>query len=245
MILENRTPKKRLDHLLVEQGLVISRSQAESYIRLGRVSVDGRVVTKPGHFVAPSAKLAVAGAQYVSRAALKLASVAEKLHLSFKGKVILDVGSSTGGFTDFALHSGAAKSIAVDVGTNQLHPTLRTDPRIELHEQTDIRDIHKLSTEVDVVVIDVSFISLREVLPHIASLVTPRTQIVAMVKPQFEIGGDAKHKGVIKNDTMRRTILKDFETWARQQFVMVDKADSDIAGEKGNRERFYLLRSAA
>jgi 23S rRNA (cytidine1920-2'-O)/16S rRNA (cytidine1409-2'-O)-methyltransferase len=234
--------KLRLDHLLVARHLVTTRSQAESYIRLGKVQVNGRVITKPGYFVAEDASVSLKSEQYVSRAGLKLGSVAEKLQLSFRGKAILDVGSSTGGFTDYALQHGAIKSIAVDVGTYQLHPTLRTDSRIELHERTDIRDMHKLSTPVQMVVIDVSFISLRDVLPHIAKLVAPGTQIVAMVKPQFEAGSTAKHKGVIKNDTMRRQILKDFETWARQNFVLLDKADSDVSGEKGNRERFYLLQ---
>jgi 23S rRNA (cytidine1920-2'-O)/16S rRNA (cytidine1409-2'-O)-methyltransferase len=238
-------PKQRLDHLLVARRLVTTRSQAESYIRLGKVQVNGRVITKPGYFVAEDAALDLKSEQYVSRAALKLGSVAEKLQLSFRGKAILDVGSSTGGFTDYALKHGATKSIAVDVGTYQLHPTLRADSRIELHERTDIRDMHKLSTPVQMVVIDVSFISLRDVLPHIAKLVAPGSQIVAMVKPQFEAGSGAKHKGVIKNDTMRRQILKDFETWARQHFVVLDKADSDVSGEKGNQERFYLLQKGA
>lgn len=233
--------KQRLDHLLVQKGLVGTRSQAESYIRLGRVQVAGRVVQKPGFFADVTATIELKSEQFVSRAALKLASVAEKLHVNFRDKVILDVGSSTGGFTDYALSRGAKKSVAVDVGTEQLHPKLRTDPRIELHEQTDIRDMHSLSTPVDIVVIDVSFISLRDVLPHIATLAGAKTQIVAMLKPQFEAGSGDKHKGVIKNDTMRRQILKDFEAWTRKYFVIHDKADSDVAGEKGNRERFYLL----
>lgn len=233
----------RLDHLLTKKNLVPTRSQAESYIRLGRVKANGRVVTKPGYYVPINSVVEIEGDQYVSRAALKLASVTEKLGLAFKEKTVLDVGSSTGGFTDFALQHGARRVIAVDVGTNQLHPSLRTDPRIELHEQTDIRDMHSLSTEVDIVVIDVSFISLRDVLPHIAALVGKRAGIVAMLKPQFESGSGIKHKGVIKNDTMRRHILKEFELWTKQYFVIADKADSDVAGEKGNRERFYLLRS--
>lgn len=237
--------KQRLDHLLVARGMVPTRSQAESYIRLGKVKVKGQVITKPGFFVAEDASVTLKSEQYVSRAGLKLASIAEKLKLDFKGKIVLDVGSSTGGFTDYALQHGAVKSIAVDVGTQQLHPKLRPDPRIELNEQTDIRDIHSLSTPADIVVIDVSFISLRDVLPHIASLITPEARLAAMVKPQFEAGGGAKHKGVIKNDTVRRQILKGFEAWVRQYFVIIDKADSDVAGEKGNRERFYLLQKIA
>lgn len=237
--------KQRLDQVVHARGLVISRSQAESWIRLGKVQVDGEVITKPGHFVTDSSVIELkAEEQYVSRAGLKLASVATVLHLDFTGKVMLDVGSSTGGFTDFALRHGARKVIAVDVGTDQLHPSLHGDSRIELHEQTDIRDMRApLSDTPDIVVIDVSFISLREVLPHIASLCSPQTRIIAMVKPQFEaIASNLKHKGVIKNDRMRRDILKDFENWARQYFVIEDKSDSDIAGSKGNVERFYSLR---
>lgn len=238
--------KQRLDQLVHARGLVISRSQAESWIRLGKVQVNGEVVTKPGYFANDDDIIELkTDEQYVSRAGLKLASVAQTLRLDFKGRVMLDVGSSTGGFTDYALQHGARKVIAVDVGTDQLHPKLHGDQRIELHEQTDIRDMKQLSDMPDIVVIDVSFISLREVLPHIASLCNGQTAIVAMVKPQFEaVAANLKHKGVIKNDRMRREILKDFETWARQHFVIVDKADSDIAGSKGNVERFYHLRKA-
>ena len=183
--------------------------------------------------------------KYVSRAGLKLASVAEALKLDFKNKVVLDVGSSTGGFTDYALQHGATYVVAVDVGTNQLHPSLRANKQIELHEQTDIRDVKEVSKSPDIVVIDVSFISLKEILPTVARLSTKQTQVVAMVKPQFEAGDSAKHKGVIKNDRMRRNILQDFEHWVKSQFVIIDKADSQVAGTKGNQERFYLLIKAA
>lgn len=237
--------KQRLDQLLVERGLVPTRSQAESWIRLGKVFVNGKAVVKPGAFTSNEAIVELkAEEQYVSRAGLKLASVAKALKLQFKDKVMLDVGSSTGGFTDYALRHGARKVFAVDVGTDQLHPTLRTDSRIELHEQTDIRDF-KPSETPDLIVIDVSFISLRDVLPYLAKLCGPQTVIAAMVKPQFEAGAsNVKHKGVIKNDRMRRDILKDFEMWVTGQFVIVDKADSDVAGTKGNRERFYVLKRA-
>lgn len=231
----------RLDSLLVMRRIVSTRSQAESYIRLGKVYVDGKVIKKPGYFASDSAKIILKSDQYVSRAGLKLASIAEKLKIDFTNKVVLDVGSSTGGFTDFALRNGASRVIAVDVGTNQLHKSLRENPKIELHEQTDIRDIYNLSAAVDIVVIDISFISLKEVLPHIQKLVGVEAYVVAMCKPQFESGFN-KHKGVIKNDKMRREILKDFEQWLRTLFVVLNKADSDVAGEKGNRERFYLLR---
>lgn len=235
--------KQRLDQALVERGLVATRSQAESWVRLGKVFVDGKAVAKPGYFVSEAQKVELKAAeQYVSRAGLKLASVSEALKLNFKDKVMLDVGSSTGGFTDYALQHGARKIIAVEVGTNQMHLSLLGHPKIELHEQTDIRDVHELSATPDIVVIDVSFISLRDILPHIATLCSKKTEIIAMVKPQFEAGNSSlKHKGVIKNDRMRRDILKDFEAWARQYFVVADKADSQISGAKGNLERFYKL----
>lgn len=237
--------KIRLDVALVQQALTTTRSQAESYIKLGQVKVNGKIVKKAGEQVGESDRLELtATEQYVSRAALKLASVATILKLSFVNKTVLDVGSSTGGFTDYALRHGARKVIAVEVGTNQLHPSLHGNPQIELHEQTDIRDF-KTDQQIDIVLADVSFISLREILPSVARLCSKQTQIAVMVKPQFEAGNSSlKHKGVIKNDAMRRTILKDFESWARTSFVVIDKADSSVSGAKGNQERFYLLRKA-
>lgn len=241
--MSEKSNKLRLDQAVVAQGFVPTRSQAESFIRLGSVKVNNKIVTKPGHMVTgvDAIKL-TATEQYVSRAGLKLASVSALFKLDFRGKVVLDVGSSTGGFTDYALRKGADYVIAVDVGSNQLHPTLRHHPQIELHEQTDIRDMKKLSRSVDYVVIDVSFISLRDILPHIARLVSPGAQIIAMVKPQFEASNSAvKHKGVIKNEKLRRDILKDFELWTKQYFKIIDKADSQVSGQKGNKERFYVL----
>jgi 23S rRNA (cytidine1920-2'-O)/16S rRNA (cytidine1409-2'-O)-methyltransferase len=249
------------------------------------VLVAGKRITKPGFFVAETTEIKLeAEEQYVSRAGLKLASVAQLLGLDFRGKTVLDVGSSTGGFTDYSLRHGAKKVYAVDVGTNQLHPSLRQDKRIELHEKTDIRDftlaplpsfdakasarrsldagpasraapsshasgvaqrgtpsaVTRGSIDLpDIIVIDVSFISLREILPHIARELTgEKTQIAAMVKPQFEAGYNQTNRGVIKNDSVRRKILQDFETWAKNLFVINDKRDSDVAGAKGNRERF-------
>jgi 23S rRNA (cytidine1920-2'-O)/16S rRNA (cytidine1409-2'-O)-methyltransferase len=237
--------KQRLDIELTKRGLTASRSQAESWIKLGKVTVGGTVVTKPGYFVQNDAVVALmALEQYVSRAGLKLASVSDLLRLDFKDAIVLDVGSSTGGFTDYALRHGARKVYAVDVGTDQLHPKLRAEAAVELHEKTDIRDFYIKGDMPNIIVIDVSFISLREILPHIAkSLSDKNTRIAAMVKPQFEAKkGQLGNSGVIKNDTMRRAILKDFETWAKQYFVIIDKADSDVHGAKGNQERFYLLK---
>lgn len=253
---KHQRPKQRLDQYLAEHGLAPTRSQAESLIKLGRVKVNNKIVQKPGQFVSVNDEILIApGENYVSRAGLKLASVAAKLGITFAGKIVLDVGSSTGGFTDYALQHGASKVIAVDVGTDQLHPTLHGDKRIELHEQLDIRhlildarevashpNVQRLASIPDIILIDVSFISLKEVLPHIKTLCGPKTDVLAMLKPQFEAGDTYKHRGVIKNDTMRRQILKDFESWANKRFSIIDKADSEVTGAKGNRERFYLLR---
>jgi 23S rRNA (cytidine1920-2'-O)/16S rRNA (cytidine1409-2'-O)-methyltransferase len=234
--------KQRLDVTLAQRKLASSRSQAESWVKLGKVTVDGRVIMKPGHFVGDNAEIKLlAEVQYVSRAGLKLASVADIFKLDFRGKIVLDVGSSTGGFTDYALRHGAKRVYAVDVGTDQLHPSLRGNYQIELHEKTDIRDF-LMKIMPDIIVIDVSFISLRDILPHIHdNLSDNNTQIVAMVKPQFEAGKDQTNKGIIKNDAIRRQILKDFEDWSRKYFVIQNKRDSDVAGAKGNQERFYLL----
>lgn len=239
--------KRRLDHALVARGLTSSRSQAESWIRLGKVTVDGKVTSKPGFFVRETAVVKLtAEEQYVSRAGLKLASVAKLLNLDFRDAIVLDVGSSTGGFTDYALQHGARKVYAVDVGTKQLHPSLRGNKRIALHEKTDIRDFFIKGDLPSIVVIDVSFISLREILPHIAeNLSGPDTKIAAMLKPQFEAGRNQTNKGIIKNEAVRRQILKEFETWAKQYFVVSDKRDSDVAGAKGNQERFYILKPLA
>lgn len=180
---------------------------------------------------------------YVSRGGDKLESAHSKFKLNFKEKIVLDVGSSTGGFTDFALQHGAKKVIAVDSGTNQLHSSLRNNSKLDLHEKTDIRDLQGQTLMIDIILMDLSFISLREILPHIQIFCNQDTNVVAMVKPQFEGENKYKHKGIIKNETMRRDILKDFEAWVKKYFVVKDKVDSEVTGSKGNRERFYLLKS--
>ena len=236
--------KQRLDKAVLAAGLVGSRSQAENYIRLGVVTVDGQVVRKAGTMVSDDAKLCLnLDKRYVSRAGLKLSSVADIFGIEFADKTVLDIGSSTGGFTDYALQHGARKVIAVDVGTDQLHPSLRGNRQIELHEKTDIRDF-RTDQKIDIIVVDVSFISLRDILPHVSrNLMSPDTQLAAMVKPQFEASRQQVSKGVIKNNSVRRKILNDFEAWTRQYFVVTAKRDSDVAGAHGNLERFYLLKN--
>lgn len=237
--------KQRLDKALVERGLAITRSQADNFIRLGYVFLNKKIVQKSGTMVSDSDEIKLEKKEtYVSRAGLKLASVAEYFHLNFQDKTVLDIGSSTGGFTDYSLRHGAKKVFAVDVGTDQLHPSLRSNPKIVLHEKTDIRDFYA-GEAIDIIVGDVSFISLREILPHVAeNLMNSSTVLIAMVKPQFEAGRHQVNKGIIKNDKVRRQILSDFEDWARKYFVILDKKDSEVAGSKGNLERFYKLKLA-
>jgi len=236
--------KKRLDVLLVERGLVDTRNKAAALIMAGEVIVDEQAWTKPGHQFADDAVIRLKNQmQYVSRAGDKLASVIEPLQLDFTNKVVLDVGSSTGGFTDCALQQGATKVIGVDVGTNQLAYKLRVDERVELHEQTDIRDFES-EEKADMAVIDVSFISLIKILEHVAALIKDDGQIIAMVKPQFEAGkalADA-HKGLIVDEEVRLKVLADFRAWAEEHFSIQAEADSEVHGRHGNRERFFLLK---
>lgn len=242
--MNNKKYPMRLDQALVVRKITYSRTKGEEAVRSGRIKVNGITVTKASTMVRDDDEIKTsASEEYVSRAGLKLASVAKRLKVSFENKIVLDVGSSTGGFTEYALKHGAKKVFAVDVGTDQLHPKLHGHPKIELHEKTDIRNFTP-SQRPDVVVMDVSFISLRYILPHIAEITDKKVQIVAMVKPQFEAGKEQINKGVIKNDTMRRHILKDFELWAQTTFIIQDKADSEVAGAKGNVERFYLLKKS-
>ena len=235
--------KQRLDKALVERGLVTTRSQADNFIRLGYVFLNKKIVQKSGTMVSDSDEIKLEKKEtYVSRAGLKLASVAEYFHLNFQDKIVLDIGSSTGGFTDYSLRHGAKKVFAVDVGTDQLHPSLRSNPKIALYEKTDIRDFYADESS-DIIVGDVSFISLREILPHVAeNLMNTNTVLIAMVKPQFEAGRHQVNKGIIKNDKVRRQILSDFEDWAKKYFIVLDKKDSEVAGSKGNLERFYKLK---
>ncbi len=232
----------RLDQKLFELKIVLSRSQAVNYIKLGYVLVNGNIVTKPSFLVSnQSIKLNIVD-QYVSRAGFKLESVIEKLQVNFDDKTVLDVGSSTGGFTDYALKHGAKMVTAVDVGSEQLHNSLRINPKVRLFEKTDIRNFIS-NDRFDLILIDVSFISLKNIMAVIRSFATKKTLIIAMVKPQFEtIRNNLRQDGVVKNNSIRRQILKDFENYISQDFKIINKADSLISGHNGNLERFYLLK---
>jgi 23S rRNA (cytidine1920-2'-O)/16S rRNA (cytidine1409-2'-O)-methyltransferase len=251
--------KKRLDVILVERGLAASRTQAAGMIMAGEVSSEGRVLDKPGVSQDETIELTIKNPpQYVSRGGDKLASVADSLGLDFAGKTVLDVGSSTGGFTDYALQYGAAKVFCVDVGNAQLAYKLRGDDRVVVMERTDIRnvlapnekilnqvqDVKSILPEmVDMIVMDVSFISAIKVLAGLPRFLKDGGSIVVMAKPQFEAGKAIadRYEGVIPVGPVRDEILSGLETEISEQFEIVAQADSGLAGVHGNLERFYKL----
>ncbi len=181
----------------------------------------------------------------VSRAEIKLANAVEAFAFDFREKTVLDIGSSTGGFTEYALRRGAGKVIAVEKGTNQMKAPLCFDSKIELHEKTDVLDF-KTKEKIDVILADVSFISLRNVLSYAKKeLATSETEFLVMLKPQFEARPEQLLKGIVKNEKMRRTIIKGFEAWVQNNgFVINNKRDNSLAGKNGNLERFYYLSLA-
>lgn len=170
----------------------------------------------------------------------------------FRDKIVLDIGSSTGGFTQFALDRGAKKVIAVEKGTNQMQAPLCHDPRVDLHEKTDIFDVkahndsHILIESPDVILADVSFITLKDVLTHTkTNLANKETDFLVMLKPQFEAAPDQLVKGVVKNERIRREIIKNFEHWLKyNNFIIINKRDNNLKGKTGNQERFYWLKLA-
>ncbi len=237
------------EYLVSKKGL--SRSRAQDLIKRGKVRLGTKIITKPAWKVQGSERIQILEREdYVSRAGHKLSSAAEALGVDFAGKVVLDIGSSTGGFTDYALQQKAKSVVAVDVGTDQLHPKLRLDARVDLYEKTDIRDFAwpEGTEAADIVVADVSFISLSKILPTVSKLVSKNTQLLMMAKPQFEVQqsrGIKLNNGVVKNSKDRRQILTDFEHWLKDNdWVIAGKRDSELAGSKGNIERFYLLHKA-
>ena len=236
----------RLDQLVVDLGLAPSRSQARSLIMMGRVLVDGVKVCKAGVSVPSTSSLRVLddGRRYVSRGGLKLARAIESFQVEVEGLVALDVGASTGGFTDCLLEAGATRVYAVDVGYGQLHWRLRNDPRVVVMERTNIRHLHRLPEDAEIAVIDVSFISLSLVLPAVKGLLADAGEIVALVKPQFEAGRDKVARGgVVRDPVVRRGAIERVLEVARELgFEVLGGVDSPIRGPKGNLEHLVYLR---
>lgn len=178
-----------------------------------------------------------------NRGYFKIKGAAGAFNFVFKDKVVLDIGSSTGGFTQYALDQGAKKVIAVEKGTNQMKEPLRSDPRVELHEKTDIFDF---VCKPDIILADVSFISLTKILKYAKDhLAGKNTDFLVMLKPQFEADDRDLKDGVIKNETIRRAVIKKFEQWLKfNGFVIINKKDNELSGKHGNTEKFYHLRLA-
>ena len=232
--------KKRLDVLLVERGLAESRSQAQALVLAGLVPG----FDKPGHQVPEDAELAVDQLpRFVSRGGEKLANALEQLEVELDGRDAIDVGASTGGFTDCLLQNGVARVIAVDVGYGQLHPKLRDDPRVTVLERTNARTLSELPFRPDLLVCDVSFMSVRLVLPPVLALMEPGWDALVMVKPQFEAGkGEVAKGGVLRDAEIHRRVLREVvEAGLGWGATAVGVVDSGLPGPKGNREFFLHL----
>lgn len=231
--------KKRLDVLLVERGLADSRAQAQALVLAGRVPG----YEKPGMQVDDAAPLEISAApQYVSRGGEKLANALDRFAIDPSGKDCLDVGASTGGFTDVLLQRGAARVVAVDVGYGQLHEKLRADPRVTVIERTNARHLEELPFAPELVVCDVSFISIRLALPPALALARPGWEAVILVKPQFEAGRAEVKGGVVRDVDVRRRVVREVAAaavaWGGET---VGAVDSGVPGPKGNREVFLHL----
>lgn len=244
-------PKTRLDVLLVERGLVASRERARAVILAGHVRVDGQVVSKAGTAVPAGAavELSTPDHPYVGRGGLKLAHALDVFGIPVAGRRGLDIGASTGGFTDVMLQRGARDVIALDVGHNQLDWRIRTDPRVHVREGVNARSLSASDVPhaVDLVTIDVSFISLRHILPSVPGVLAPGGDVVALVKPQFEAGRDDVGKGGIVSDpAIHEAVLQRVTLEAEAfGFTRVAMTASPITGATGNREFFLHLRLRA
>jgi 23S rRNA (cytidine1920-2'-O)/16S rRNA (cytidine1409-2'-O)-methyltransferase len=231
--------KKRLDVLLVERGLAESRAQAQALVLAGLVPGH----EKAGEQVDESAELTVASPPpYVSRGGEKLAHALDAFGVDPAGRDCLDVGASTGGFTDVLLQRGAARVIALDVGRGQLHPRLRDDPRVTVLERTNARELSELPFEPELVTCDVSFISLRKALPPALELALRGWEAVVLVKPQFEAARGEARRGVVRDPEAWRRVLREVaEAAVGWQAVVAGVVDSGLPGPKGNREFFLHL----
>ncbi len=242
------TPKVRLDTLLVERGISASRERARALIMSGNVVVGESRIDKAGTLVARDAGIRIKGEDnpYVSRGGLKLRGALREFGIAVQGKVALDIGASTGGFTDCLLQEGAARVYAVDVGYGQLAWKLREDRRVINIERTNIRtfDGTGVADGIDIATIDASFISLKLVLPAVLRLLTGEALILALIKPQFEVGREnvGKH-GVVRDPLLHRKVVEEIAAWCRQRGLSVlGTCESPLLGPAGNREFFLLAK---
>ena len=238
--------RERVDTLLVNRGLVASRTRARALIEAGKVYADGVQVSKASAPVSGSVELEVRDHEpaYVSRGGHKLAGALRDLSLDPAGLVVADIGASTGGFTDCVLRAGALRVYAVDVGHGQLAPALASDPRVVSIEHTNARYLsaQSLPERVDLVLVDASFISLTKLLPALATIMKPGARLLALVKPQFEVGPEHVGKGVVWSDELRTQALQGVIESAREMGLScAGHADSQLQGPEGNREIFALF----
>lgn len=247
----HRPRRDRLDKVLVERGLVATRERARALILAARVLVDGRVVSKAGTAVATDASIALVTPDhpYVGRGGVKLAHALEAFGISVTGRVALDIGASTGGFTDVLLRRGAKAVIALDVGHGQLDWQLRRDPRVVVLERVNARYLTASALppahpRVDIVTIDVAFISLRQILPVVPPLLTPEADVIALVKPQFEAGRSEVGKGgVVRDPAIQARVVDETVAFAdRVGLQSIATVPSPITGAEGNREVLLHLR---
>jgi 23S rRNA (cytidine1920-2'-O)/16S rRNA (cytidine1409-2'-O)-methyltransferase len=239
-------PRKRADVLLVERGLFESRARARAAIEAGLVTANDKPVTKPSETIAEDAVLQAEPAHpYVSRGGVKLAGALERYPIEIEDHVCLDVGASTGGFTEVLLANGASLVFAVDVGRDQLHPSLRGHPKIVSMEETDIRSYEgkRLPARPDIVVIDVSFISLKTVLPVALSLAAAPMHLLALIKPQFEAERKHNKRGIIRDAAVHQEICDDIAAFAASLGCTdIEVFPSSIEGGDGNIEFFLGAR---
>lgn len=245
------TRKSRLDVLLVERGLVESRTKAQALILAGHVHVTGYPDAKAGSQLPTDAEIAVAMPEHpwVGRGGIKLAHALSAFGIDVANRVALDIGASTGGFTDVLLQHGARHVIAVDVGRGQLHWKLRSDPRVTLHEATNARslgraDLPELDKGADIVTIDVSFISLRHILPALPDLLAPGADVIALIKPQFEAGRDeVGDGGIIRDPAIHQRVIDDVTRFgAEVGLTRIAVVPSPITGAEGNVEFLMHLK---
>lgn len=237
--------KVRLDQFLVARGDCSSREKAVQTIKSGRVLVRGKVISKPSFLVEGEEITVLPAEEYVSRGAFKIKRAYQEFDLSFEGKVVVDIGASTGGFTDFALKKGAKKVYAIDVGKGELAPSLRQDERVVNLEGQDFRLIDKnLCKDANMIIGDLSFISLRHILPKVVELFGKDIEICMLFKPQFECGKEIakKCKGVIKDKALHKRLLKEFEKFVSENGLNISNLTySPIKGKSGNIEYLFHI----
>ena len=241
------SPRPRLDVWLVERGLAPTREKAQALVMAGRVRVGGHPATKPGRGVPAEAEVEVtAGPTHVGRGALKLEGALDTFAVDPRGRTAVDVGASTGGFTEVLLARGAARVYAVDVGRGQIHESLRSDPRVVVLERTNARHLSAavVPEPCSVATLDVSFISLRRILPSLRTVLAPDADVLALVKPQFEVGrGQVGRGGIVREPERHRQALRGVATAAQEEGYAVRSAcASPIEGMEGNREFFLHLQ---